>query len=274
MREIIEYGLSMKYKWLIASIISLSASATLANTMNELALGGYEWTGFYIGPALGGIWDRFRGPVSAEGYTFEGVSYPASAYTYPALLGWFAGGGQGGYLWQRDQLVLGAEVSVLSTQWRYNYTLRTYQILNSDNIFAPGDFFSSHIRCQGALVGKIGLSIQKILFYALGGVAVTQPVVSVHFIAPKRNGLIFPATVGEGAHTLVGGTGGLGIEHALSERWRVGFEYRYSAYGRSVYATGRAPVAYAVDGSIVSTPVSANMSLNTDQLLLRLNYRV
>jgi outer membrane immunogenic protein len=83
---------------------------------------------------------------------------------------------------------------------------------------------------MGSFRGRIGYSFwDRTMFYATGGVAWLNNEVSV--VATSG-----PFTAGASDSKMhVGGTFGVGIEHAFAPYWSGKAEYRYTAYGSETY---------------------------------------
>ncbi len=236
------------------------------------AVVGQNWSGYYVGGSLGGIWSQFNGHVTDDAFVrFNGEAVPAFPQPYQANTSSFIGGGQLGYTWQQNNVVLGTELSIVGMNLNNSHTLTISEIEPTIDIFQPGDSFSSRINWEAAWVARLGMGIQNWLLYTVGGVAVTQAKVSTNILAAVVDGDLFPASSASNTNTLIGGTVGAGTEYALSQNLRFGLEYRFTGYGRQSYTVGNAAVSTnGID--FIYTPLTANMKLNTNQVLLRLNY--
>jgi len=135
------------------------------------------------------------------------------------------GGGQVGYNWQNGQFVFGAETDI--------------QASAADDTFAPWKFSNPWF---GTLRGRAGVALNNVMFYGTGGLAYGG-------LTGQKNGL-------DESKTLVGWTGGVGMEVGFNQKWSAKAEYLYMDLGDR---------AYSITG----------MSNNFDSNLLRLgvNYR-
>jgi outer membrane immunogenic protein len=97
-------------------------------------LGGYSWTGPYVGANLGYQW--------------------GSTTNSPTKPGGVAGGIQAGYNWQTGSFVFGAETDL--------------QISGADDVFAPYKFSNPWF---GTLRGRAGVALNNVLFYGTVGLA-------------------------------------------------------------------------------------------------------
>lgn len=259
-------------------IFALSSSAMWAGTMGP-AREGNNWSGFYIGGNLGGIWSNFKGLDTTAAFTAPAspfvvaplINYAASPQPYNANTGSVIGGIQFGHNWQMNNFMLGTEISIDGMGLNKTQVLTASDIYNQD-MFAAGDSFSSHINWQAEWVGRLGLIQDNWLVYALGGFAATQAKVGADIIAGIYGGAFYPATGQSSKNILIGGAVGGGVEYALTQHLHLGVEYRYSDYGSYDYYTGVNAVVQ-LGGGYIYAPMIANMNLSTNQVLAKLNYQ-
>ena len=199
---------------------------------------GYSWTGFYIGGQVGYAFGRDNAREIATGvgpdvlyqtgfpngimggghigYNFSTQSLPvlgqfAGAFSGIPLIGGF--GGAGG--------VIGIEGDVDGTDYRGT---ANFQII-------PGATFFNQVKqdVSGSIRGRLGIAVDRALFYATGGVAFGQ--------FRENYGITFNGNTNTGVidsiqSTRVGYTVGGGIEYALTTNFSLRAEYRYTDYGR------------------------------------------
>ncbi len=115
-----------------------------------------------------------------------------------------AGGGQIGYNWQSGQFVFGGEADI--------------QISGADDTFAPYKFSNPWF---GTVRGRAGYAINNILFYGTFGLAYGD-------LKAEIAGL-------DESKTLVGWTGGLGMEVGFTPNWSAKVEYLYMDLGSRFY---------------------------------------
>jgi outer membrane immunogenic protein len=115
-----------------------------------------------------------------------------------------AGGGQIGYNWQSGQFVFGAEADI--------------QASAADDTFAPYKFSNPWF---GTLRGRAGFAINNILLYGTLGLAYGD-------LKAEFGGL-------DESKTLVGWTGGLGMEVGFAPNWSAKVEYLYMDLGSRAY---------------------------------------
>lgn len=136
----------------------------------------YSWAGPYIGGNLGYGW----GSVTSHGARPDGVT----------------GGIQGGYSWQFDQFVLGAEADL--------------QASGASDRFAAWKFSNPWF---GTVRGRAGYALNNMLIYATGGLAF---------------GTLQATSFGlSESHTNTGWTAGAGAEVGLAQNWSARLEYLY-----------------------------------------------
>ena len=228
-----------------------------------------NWTGFYIGGSLGGVWNTFHGSVADAPYIDNsGVFFPSFAQPYNANQNAFTGGVQVGYLYQNNHLVFGTELNLLGMNLQNTHTLRADEVGQFINIFKSGDSFSSQIDWQASWVGRLGYQIQNWMFYGLGGVAVMQAKISsdiTNFVDDE--GTLFPASQGSDKKTLTGATVGLGADYALGSSYRIGLEYRYTDFGNHQYDVGQNAVSSLPSGFIFTNLIASQRVANNMVLL-------
>ncbi|HXX26326.1 MAG TPA: outer membrane protein [Pseudolabrys sp.] len=152
---------------------------------------------YYSQPASYYNWSGFYAGVNA-GYEWGHVT---SSSIDPNGI---AGGGQIGYNWQSGQFVFGAETDI--------------QASGADDTFAPWKFSNPWF---GTLRGRAGFAMNNILLYGTAGLAYGG-------LTGQLNGL-------EENKTLVGWTGGVGVEVGLAPRWSAKAEYLYMDLGDRAY---------------------------------------
>lgn len=189
----------------------------------------YTWTGFYLGGSLGGAWSHanWTDPVS-------GLSDNVSSSG-------FMGGGQFGYNWQIGPWVLGAEGDFTGTSLR-----------GTDTDLA-GFVHSTSTYWTSTVTGRLGYAVNRVLFYAKGGVA----------FADERDSVTSPLGVasGTGTTTQTGWTAGAGIEYAIDPHWSARVEYDYLGFGSVGVAS------QAVGG------LPGSVDMNIQRVMAGINYR-
>lgn len=156
------------------------------------------WTGPYIGANVG----YQLGSVTNSGADPRGV----------------AGGVQGGYNWQYNQLVLGGEVDI--------------QLSDADDTFAAYKFSNLWF---STLRGRVGYAMNNILLYGTGGFALGQ--LRAEFLGATET------------HLLGGWSVGAGLEVGLTPNWSARAEYMFvNLSGTNYVLTG---MNQGIESSIV-----------------------
>mgnify|MGYP002713166249 FL=1 len=155
-----------------------------------------DWTGFYLGGAIGGAW------ANASNKT-NGASYDTDAVT---------GTLYGGYNWQVDQYVLGLETDL------------TLGAADSDK-FSTGPITEAVFVPLATARLRAGYAFDNMLLYGTGGISLGAGGIKSRSGATSK-------TEGVGHAGFVVGAG---IEYALSENWRLRGEYLYHGFGEKDY---------------------------------------
>jgi outer membrane immunogenic protein len=172
----------------------------------------YSWSGFYVGGQIGYQWGQ-----SAGGRYYiiaTGVGSPLANYNDQGV----AGGAHFGYNWQASQFVFGLEGDINGA----NYS---GSILSEAN-----DIEATRIGIEGSARGRVGVAWDRALIFGTGGLALAS--IESAFTCAGCSG-VASESVSTGR---VGWTAGGGVEYALTDKWSVRAEYRYSDYGRLTYS--------------------------------------
>ena len=183
----------------------------------------FTWTGVYVGGQVGYEFGRNQGLAIATatgiglaargaredgviggghiGYNFSTQSLPLLSSAFSTIGGAFGGAG-----------VVGIEGDVDGSSARANYAL------GGINVNARNDI-------QGSIRGRVGIAVDRVLFYATGGAA----------FGDLRNGYTNTITGVQGSQskTRVGYTVGGGIEYGITNNVSVRAEYRYTDFGNN-----------------------------------------
>lgn len=176
----------------------------------------FTWTGFYVGAHAGYEFGRSNG-VSRLNASGAGLAANGSSPSG------FIGGGHVGYLFSTQSLpflngfgnnlfggglVAGVEGDVDGSTYRSNYLLGALNNSTSQNI-------------QGSVRGRLGIAVDRVLFYATGGAA----------FGGLRNNYTSAVGFDSISRTRVGYTVGGGVEYAFANNWSARVEYRYTDFG-------------------------------------------
>jgi outer membrane immunogenic protein len=243
----------MKFPWLAAIVAaSGAASAGAADLPSHgwtkapaVADTTYNWGGWYVGGNAGGVWGR--SDVSSafiNGTAPIANQQAAAAAGSPGLKSdGFTGGGQVGYNHQVDRWLFGVEADVSYLGLR-----------QSRNATAPfpvsvGTFSTSNAVTADWLMTlrpRVGYAVDRTLFYATGGLALTEMKYSGSFA--DTTGANEAASF---SRTVAGWTAGAGVEHAFTDNWSAKVEYLYADFGKQSVASpvlaGQTPTAAIVN---------------------------
>lgn len=214
-----------------AALVALAGTAAAADLPSRRAppvyvpppaIPVFTWTGAYVGGQVGYEFGRSNATSFAPGgaRTGFGTSSPSGV----------VGGAHIGYLFSTQSLgfggnlfggglVAGVEGSVDGSNYRSNYTFANFDNRTRQNI-------------EGSVRGRLGVAVDRALFYATGGVAFGG-LQNDYF--NRANG-----TAASFSRTRVGYTVGGGVEYAFTNNVSARVEYRYTDYGsfNDVLASG------------------------------------
>jgi outer membrane immunogenic protein len=252
----------------------------------------YSWTGFYVGGNVGYSWGEARNawnvfaPNSGGGGGATtcgpaGVAFCLSGSDSNNLNG-AIGGLQIGYNWQTGNFLAGIETDIqLSGQ-------------KGDQLFAPGFVvfggtgtasaaYSEKLSWLGTLRGRVGITAERLLFYATGGLAyghVTNngSATATGFIPPlspcPAPGC--PLAIWSDGVTKTGWTTGAGMEAALGGNWTWKAEYLYVDLGMVNTTFGTFPGCFGTPNTCIRAAASVGTisSRITDNIVrVGLNYK-
>ena len=135
----------------------------------------------------------------------------------------FIGGGQIGFNWQMNNFVLGIEADASYIGGSASRNLTNFTVINPADVFTT----TTENRFFGTLRPRVGLAVDRALFYVTGGLAVTSTRFTDSF---GSFGNTVVATVSSNT-TRVGWTVGGGMEYAFTNNWSVKGEYLYADIG-------------------------------------------
>jgi outer membrane immunogenic protein len=193
----------------------------------------YSWSGFYVGGNLGGAWGKSDyNFIPAGAWTGVDLTRDGAARLNMANV---SGGGQAGYNWQINRLVLGLEADI-----QY-IGLRKTNIFTQNGplagIFTPYVFTeSSKSEWLATVRGRIGFTADHILFYGTGGLAIADSRSSDTLAFPTLAPAATFTSIGSRSDTQLGWTAGGGVEWAFAPNWSAKGEYLYAQFGRTTTA--------------------------------------
>lgn len=186
----------------------------------------FSWTGFYVGADIGGSFGSTKLNNSFSGWNSHSVD------TSGVL-----GGGYVGYNYQLNQnFVLGVEGDFQGTSNSQSSTF-----YNGSSAWTQ----KSSLDWLASINGRLGVSYDRALFYAIGGAAWGQGTASLYSTA------LF-STASKNSN-LSGYDVGGGVEYAFTPNWVGRVEYRYYDFGNYNYTNTAAAL----------TPFRLQTSVNT-----------
>ena len=245
-----------------AAMVFFAGAAVAADLPSKTAEPSYEapppipvfsWTGVYAGIQAGYGFGRdnatLRAPgagATAFGSTPNGIiggGHIGANYALPAAIG-------------NAKLIVGVEGDVDGADYQHSSG-------PFGGVFA-GDTATTTSDIKGSARGRLGIGVNRVLFYATGGAAFAS-------FATRYNATPGAAAFDSSSRTKTGYTVGGGVEYAFMNTVSVRAEYRYTDYGTfadTLGATGatvahketdnriQAGVSYKFD-SILPSPVTA-----------------
>ncbi|MEP7030225.1 MAG: outer membrane protein [Pseudolabrys sp.] len=177
----------------------------------------YNWTGLYVGLNAGYSWGRQ-----------DVTLMPAGTVNSPKLNG-FIGGGQIGYNWQMNQLVLGLEADFQGSGQKGdgNFIIPASDPcapLASCPVPASAVAYTAKLDWFGTVRGRLGYAMDRWLPYITGGWAFGRGSIS----GTSTGGI---ASTFSGSRTYSGWTVGGGLEYAFTNNWSAKAEYLYIDFG-------------------------------------------
>lgn len=197
----------MLRKFLLATVASMALAnvASAADMPARMATKAvpfvqmYNWTGLYVGANIGYGWGRASDSLGLVSGNLNGV----------------IGGGQVGYNWQMNNLVLGVETDFQGSGQSQTSTAGAFTI-------------TDRIRYFGTVRARVGFAWDRTLLYVTGGYAYTN-------IGSDVTG---PGVAGSANTTKWGGTVGAGLEYAFAGPWSAKAEYLYVDSGTVAVTSG------------------------------------
>ncbi len=236
----------------------------------------YNWTGFYGGINAGADFARSGDPSTSAsctplpGFGFSPIACADVPFVNAAGTGaishsGFTGGGQFGYNWQSNAAVLGAEVDFKSFSAKASRTGTSTNPATADTTSVSNSVDAHWLM---TVRGRAGWAVDNVLYYATGGLAVTDLGSSNAIANPGGGGFPLAGTWGTSS-TKAGWTAGAGVEWGVARNWTVRAEYLYVHFD-TVTANGvvTSP-GFAGYGSAIST--STDLSAHIARA--GLNYR-
>jgi outer membrane immunogenic protein len=194
----------------------------------------YNWTGFYVGADVGGVWGRDSvSPTIADGGTFPRTNTLSTSGIF--------GGGTVGYNFQSGSFVYGLEGDLGGMNIKGN----SPDLLGGTEI----DFINSGL--YGDITGRLGYAFDRALVYAKGGFA---------FFNGRANTTTgLAGYTGASTGTFTGWTIGAGVEYKITPAWSVKGEYMHFDFG-SKQATLSNPTVYGYTNALTADTVKIGLN--------------
>ena len=197
-----------------------------------------EWTGAYIGAAVGGAWTNDRVEVDPGSPPLDLIHLNGSGVV---------GGAFAGYNWRTSSgVVIGAEADIEGASTSAGTdkftTWDPFAGVPLGSVVTGEARTRETIPWQASLRARLGYAMGDMLIYATGGVAFAQADTKYSSIGFVSRGDAFTRSV-------TGWTLGGGLAYAFNAHWSARAEYRYTAFGRFTE-----PLRYSPLGSNCCNP--------------------
>jgi outer membrane immunogenic protein len=222
------------------------------------ALGpAYNWSGFYIGGNFGYSWGRADSEIAS--------TPPGTTNTNSQDLNGAVYGGQIGFNWQVNNIVLGLETDFQGTDQKnslFNIDRNFADVNAATGNAVPGQAivsnFDQRLKWFGTARARIGfLPDPRWMVYATGGFAYGRVESNVVSVDPDGD-----ATGARLAENRIGWAVGAGLEAALYDNWSWKFEYLHVDLPKGT-ATNSPLAGLAGSPFIPAGTIVANLAINT-----------
>jgi len=255
----------------------------------------FSWTGFYVGGNVGYSWGRASTDLTENLSTTATITTlagtPVASATVNttsfgndrARLDGALGGFQAGYNKQINRWVLGVEGDIQWTGQRGG-TIICPVPPGTAPVPCPGttgtQFGSADYRLPwfGTLRGRAGMTFDRVLLYATGGLAVGE-IKASYVDATVNPATINPFAAGSFNTTRAGWVVGAGAEAAIGRNWSIKAEYLHMDFGnvdQNVSANG-VPLSLTIGAFVTTLSQSVTSSFHThvtdDVFRIGANYR-
>jgi outer membrane immunogenic protein len=255
----------------------------------------FSWTGFYVGGNVGYSWGRASTDLNelvnttATIFNANGIQIATATATTNsfgsdrARLDGALGGVQAGYNWQINKWVLGVEGDIQWTGQRGGVTICPVPA-GTAPVPCPGtagtQFGSADYRLPwfGTLRGRAGVTFDRVLLYATGGLAVGE--IKGSYVDGTFGGTTLnPTALGSFNTTRAGWVVGAGAEAAIGRNWSIKAEYLHMDFGNVDQGISAAGVPLSIVFGAFTTTISQNLTssfrtrVTDDVFRVGVNYR-
>lgn len=223
-----------RIKQLALAVSVLSSGIASAGTMGPVST-ETNWTGFYLGANAGGFWGESRfnwnpefipsTEITAPGFLFL-HTISSAAHTTLNDSG-FTGGGQVGYNYQMNKLLLGIEGDINYADFSVSRGVSTGTPLDPDFVLVADINQSISTDWFSTVRGRIGFVNNNWVLYGTGGWAVARMNVE-----NQLNTVGLPTQNSSFNQTQNGWTAGAGAEWKFAPNWSAKLEYLYIDLGK------------------------------------------
>jgi outer membrane immunogenic protein len=213
---------------LVSAAVCLGASAALAADLPTMkgpppAPAPFSWTGFAVGVQAGG-----GGGGENDNLSTTDFQVTADHFNVNGVIG----GANAGYDQQFGSLVLGIRGELDGSGLRGSTSATCGGICSVSQIN-----LAFRNTWQAFLLGRAGIAFDRLLVYAVGGLAAgdDRESATITNLSP-----VFVTTTAQ-TDTLYGAAIGVGAEYALDAHWMLGAEYRYAEFDKGNYTAASGP---------------------------------
>jgi len=239
---------------MVAGAAQAADLLTKAPVLKAPAGAPFSWTGFYIGGHAGGGWGDKKWSDWFDPINEISTVAPDASYHVNGPLA----GGQIGYNFQSGWTVFGVEADASWTGIKGHGNNDPFKfappLVPSGTGCLDLQECTSKIEALGTITARLGVAVDRVLFYAKGGAAWVHEKHTVRASDPTApNDPLFNFT-STTSQTRWGWTAGGGIEYGFTQNWSAKIEYNYLDFGKDEVAfTLPAPTGFGVGGTLRQT---------------------
>jgi outer membrane immunogenic protein len=224
-----------------------------APVLKAPAVAPFSWNGFYVGGHAGGAWGDKKWSDWFDPLNDLSLAGPDASYHVNGPLA----GGQIGYNFQYGWTVFGIEADASWTDIKGFGSNDPFVFPGAKSGFGCLDLnggCTSKIEALGTITGRLGVAVDRVLFYGKGGAAWAHEKHTVRAFdtqLPNDPSVNFSSTTSQ---TRWGWTAGAGIEYAFTNNLSAKIEYNYLDFGKDTIAFDLpAPSGFDVGGTLHQT---------------------